>query len=119
MNQERLESLDPRVQRAVEELEGTIAKHHPTSTFEVSRGHDEPDNVHLTAIVDVEDTDQVLDLVIDRVVELQVEERIPVHVIPIRTPERVLADMRSRAEGSQRRPGRSEPLVGRAQPAVR
>ena len=74
-----------------------IAARYPTVAFEVSRGHDEPRNVHLTAVVDVDDTDEVLDLVIERVVDLQTEEGIPVHVIPIRTPERLLTAMNAGA----------------------
>ena len=112
MNQRQLEGLDPRARRAIEELQGAIAERYPTANFEVARAHDEPENIHLTAIVDIDHTDEVLDLVIDQVVELQVEERIPVHVIPIRTPNRVLADVQARAEGGRRRPSRTEPLVG-------
>lgn len=115
MNQERSEEFDPQVQAALAELQDTIARNYPTATFEVSRGHDELENIHMTAIVDVEDTDEVLDLVIHRVVELQVEQGIPIHVIPIRTPERVLAAMKARAEAGHMRPRRRVPLLGRSQ----
>jgi hypothetical protein len=90
------EDLGPRMESALEELRGMIAERHPTASFEVSRSQDEPHNVHLKAIVDLDDADQVLDLVSERLLQLQVEERIPVHVIPIRTPERVLAAMKTR-----------------------
>jgi hypothetical protein len=113
MNQEHSETLDPRIRSALAELEGAITQHYPTARFEVSRGHDEPENIHLTAIVDVEDTDQVLDLVIDRVVDLQVEEGLPIHVIPIRTPERVLAAMAGERSRRQPHQTRTVPLVGR------
>jgi hypothetical protein len=102
---ERRKNLPPRVQAAIAELQDVIARRYPDVTFEVSRGEDEPDNIHLTAIVDVDDTDEVLDLVIDRVVELQVGEGIPVHVIPIRTPERVLASTQSQAKARASAPG--------------
>lgn len=97
MNAQRVgeQGLQPRVADAIDELKVQIQKHYPSASFRVSRADDEPENILLTAVVAVDDTDEVLDLVIDRVVELQVEERIPVHVIPIRTPERVLADMRA------------------------
>ena len=42
------------------------------------------------AIVDVEDPDAVLDVVLERVLELRVEAGVPVHVIPLRPPERVV-----------------------------
>lgn len=109
MSQERLEGFEPRVQRALAELRGLIEQRYPGTAFEVSRGEDEPDQIHLTAVVDIEDTDEVLDLVIDRVVELQVEERIPVHVIPIRTPPRVLAAIK--AEEALRRPSRIRAML--------
>ena len=115
MNAARLEGLEPRIEGALEELRGMIARQYPTATFELSRGQDEPRNVHLTVAVDVDDTDEVLDLVIDRVVGLQVEEGIPVHVIPIRTPERVLAVMRARddaADGASPAEGARRSTVG-------
>jgi hypothetical protein len=40
----------------------------------------------------VEDPDDVLDIVVERVVDLQVDEALPIHVVPIRTPDRVAAD---------------------------
>jgi hypothetical protein len=94
--------LDPRIQGALGELRGIIAKRYPTATFEVARGHDEPENIHLLTVVDVEDADEVLDLVIDRVVELQVDERLPVHVIPVRTPERIEASRQIELQGKRR-----------------
>ena len=48
-----------------------------------------PEVTHLTTTVDVDDPDEVVDLVIDRMLELTIDEGIPVYVIPIRTPERV------------------------------
>jgi hypothetical protein len=112
-------NLDERTQAAVAELQSTIAHHYPTATFSVSRGHDEPENVHLNVVVDVDDTDEVLDLVIDRVVELQVDERIPVHVIPVRTPERILAALKAHADADGRRPPRERPSSGERQPLTR
>ncbi|SRR6266496_1873766 len=113
------EELDERVQAAIAELQSTIASRYPTATFSVSRGHDEPENIHLTVVADVDDTDEVLDFVIDRVVELQVDERIPVHVIPVRTPERILAAMSARADAGGHRPARELPSSGQRQPLTR
>lgn len=112
--QARMDALDPRVQAALDELRDTIQKHYPTARFAVSRGHDEPENVHLMTIVDLDDPDEVLDLVIDRVVNLQVEERIPVHVIPIRPVERVLQEMRARTPKRRPRTRRVVQLLGRS-----
>ena len=46
---------------------------------------------HITTTVDLDDPDEVVDLVIERMLELQIDEGLPVYVIPIRTAERVAA----------------------------
>jgi hypothetical protein len=94
MNTERgenLQALDPRARRAVDELRAMISRKYPGMSFELARGHDEPENIHLKALVDLDDADAVLDLVGERLDQLQVEEGVPIYVIPLRTPERVLA----------------------------
>ncbi len=40
-------------------------------------------------MVDVDDINDVLDVYIDRLVDLQVEGQLPVYVVPVRPPERV------------------------------
>ncbi|MGH2541177.1 MAG: hypothetical protein ACRDIB_00175 [Ardenticatenaceae bacterium] len=97
MNHEQLSGLDARVVQALDELTGIIQSHYPEAQFTVGRGYDEPENVHLMTTVDRDDADEVLDLVSDRLVELQVEERIPVYVIPLRSPAKILADLQSAA----------------------
>lgn len=39
-----------------------------------------PDGLYLRAIVDVEDTDEVTEVFIDRMIDLQVEEDLPLYV---------------------------------------
>jgi hypothetical protein len=87
-----LDVHDDRMQEALSELQATISRHYPDSRFTIAHPEDEPTSVELTAIVDVEDPDDVLDVVIERVVDLQADEGLPIHVVPIRTPERVAAD---------------------------
>jgi hypothetical protein len=82
---------DPRMQAAIAEFKAMITATYPTATFALGRGEDEPEAVHLTATVDVDDPDEVVDLVIERMLTLQIEEGVPIHVIPVRTPERVAA----------------------------
>lgn len=91
MSAEQLRPLDPHAQRAVEELQGLIQEHYPAATFAVQRGEDDPAAIHLLATVDLDDTDAVLDLVIERMMAFQIEEQLPVYVIPIRPVERVHA----------------------------
>ena len=94
MSKEQGILVGSRMEDALNELRGLIRAHYPQARFSVAHGHDESENVHLVTTVDLEDADEVLDLVIDRVVELQVEERIPVHVIPVRPVIRVLDSLR-------------------------
>jgi hypothetical protein len=94
MRQERpfnLADLDERTRQAIKEVRGIIAARYPTTTFELARAADDTQSIHLLAVADVDDPDEVGDLVVDRVVALQVDEGIPLHVIPLRTPERVQA----------------------------
>jgi hypothetical protein len=78
------------MERALAELQGIIAEHYPSASFDVRPGLDDPGSVELWATVDVEDTDQVLDPVLDRVLDYQLQG-LPLHVIPVRPRERVLA----------------------------
>ena len=104
--------LDERTQRAIQELEGVIAARYPTTTFELTRAADNPRSIHLLAVADVDDPDEVGDLVVDRVVALQVDEGIPLHVIPLRTPERVQAAVEAANSGVAWRPARLGRLLG-------
>jgi hypothetical protein len=54
------------------------------------------------ATVDVPDTTKVVDAVLDRVLELQIQERLPIHVIPVRPRERVLAMLKAEEERQRR-----------------
>jgi len=85
---------DPRLAPALDELRAMIKVRYPQATFELSRGTDDPAAVHLIAVVDVVDTDEVVDLVIDRMMELQIEEGLPIFVIPTRPVERALETLR-------------------------
>jgi hypothetical protein len=87
--------LTPRMEEAVQELKGVITKHFPTAGFVVEEGSD-PKGIYLVTTVDIADTDEVIDLVGDRLVQLQVDEGLPVYVTPLRPIERVVADLAER-----------------------
>lgn len=83
---------DPRIREAVAELEERIRHRYPAAIFSVFQGFgDDTEEVYLQAVVDVEDTDEVLDLVIDRLVDMRVEEEIPINVHPRRWRDRLAA----------------------------
>lgn len=73
-----------------------IRAHYPTAAFSVEHGIDDPEAVHLVATVDIDDPDAVVDLTIDRELQLQLDDGLPIHVIPRRTPARVAALQRDR-----------------------
>ena len=106
MNNEREQALmlDDKTQKAVAELEETIRQRFPAAVFQLSLSPEDPRGIHLTAIVDVDDPDEVGDLVVDRVIDLNVEEGVPVHVIPVRPPERISAEKRRRKDRRRFRP---------------
>ncbi len=108
MNDEYLAGLDARRQAAIQELSGLVRQRYPSADIRVEPAEEDPRVTHITAVVDTEDPDEVTDLVLDRMLELQWDEHIPVYVIPIRTPERVAALRRQL--GRPRWPGPELPL---------
>lgn len=90
MTRERQTSLSSRMEEAIAELSDLIASHYPEAAFTVSEGED-PDGIYLTATVDVEDMGEVVDVFLDRMVDLQVEEELPIFVVAVRPLARNLA----------------------------
>ena len=87
--------LTPRMKEAIHELKGLITARFPQAAFVVEEGFD-PEGVYLITTVDIADTDEVINVIGDRLVELQVEEGLPVYVTPLRPIERVVAELRNR-----------------------
>ena len=80
---------DERIKQAVAELKGIIRNHFAEAVFAVFQGVD-PEGVYLRVTVDVEDTDEVVDVFLDRLLELQIEEELPLYVLPVRPINRSL-----------------------------
>jgi hypothetical protein len=95
MKTENQVRLTPRLQEAIDELKGLITAHFSQAAFVVEEGFD-PEGVYLVTTVDIADTDEVIAIVGDRLVELQVDEGLPVYVTPLRPMERVVAELRNR-----------------------
>ena len=87
--------LTSRIKEALDELKGLITARFPQATFVVEEGFD-PEGVYLITTVDIADTDEVIAVVGDRLVELQVDEGLAVYVTPLRPIERVVAELRNR-----------------------
>ena len=88
MRNSRIASGDLRVQAALVELQTLIQHHYPAATFQEMLGED-PEGVYLMATVDVEDTDDVIDVYIERLLALQIDEGLSVYVVPVRPLDRV------------------------------
>jgi len=98
MSRRNTSRKDPRILSALDELKGMIQQHFPSATFNVLHGlGDDQEGVYLEATVDIDDPDEVMDLVIDRMIELEVDEGLPVYVLPVRTPKRLARYLASRA----------------------
>lgn len=91
---------DPRIQAAVAELQDMIRAHYPSTVFTVGEAED-PDGIYVRAVVDVDDPDEVAEVFIDRMIDLQVEDGLPIYVVPVRTPAREAAE-RQRQESDWR-----------------
>ena len=81
-------TLEPKMQSAVDELQALIRQHHPEAQFRVSRDPDGSEAVHLNAVLDVDDTDLAADDFIERMMQIQIDDGLPLFVIPVRTPAR-------------------------------
>lgn len=90
---------DPRVRAALNELRSMILHRYPMATFTISHG-DDPEGIFLNVIIDIDDLDEVADVVTGRLVDMQVEEGLPVYVIPEWPPERIRAYWQERASQS-------------------
>lgn len=92
MSTERVPEFDKPTQNALQELKGLITEQYPQATFDVAHGED-PEGVYLKTTVDIEDVDEVLDAVLDRLFAIQVERELPIYVIPLQPVERVMKEL--------------------------
>jgi hypothetical protein len=96
MRKEQSLTRDPQVQGAVEELRRLIADRYPGARFDVFE-RDDPEGVRLQATIDVEDTDEVMDVIMDALFNIQVERGVPVYVVTEQPLPRVTEELRARA----------------------
>ena len=90
MGAERISDLEsPLVRTAIEDLKRLVLAHYPSATFTVEPSVDDPYAIHLVTTVETLDTTDVLDTVFDRMMEIQIEQGLPIFVIPVRPVEPV------------------------------
>jgi hypothetical protein len=96
MSVERLPQVNQSTRAALEDLQAMIRRRYPTACFAIAQGED-PEGFYLRATVDLADVDEVVDQgLLDRLFEFQVEQGLPVYVIPLQPIERVLEGNRTR-----------------------
>lgn len=78
----KLRRISRREREAVADLKRLLRHRFPDATFELKLGG-EPDGVYLMATIDHENTFDVIDYISDRLVAVQVDEGLPVYVIPL------------------------------------
>jgi hypothetical protein len=88
----------PQLAAAIAEIKAMVLAHYSDATFDVSPGED-PVGTYLTATVDVEDSDEVFDVVVERLLEMQVDEHIPLYVLAVRPIERIIAELHAQPPG--------------------
>lgn len=81
---------DPRIQAAIDELRRLILERFPAAKFSVTQG-DDPEGIYLKPVVDIDDLDEVDAAYADRLLDMQVEEGLPIYVVPVWPIERVRA----------------------------
>ena len=91
MSVERALEHDPRLLAVASELRALIVARYPEATIELMTG-DDPPGLYLVPTVDVDDTEEVAEVVADRLLALQVDEELPIYVFPVRPLARVLAE---------------------------
>jgi len=89
MNYEIIIPFDDNMQAAIAEIQHLILLNFPDATFDIGPGED-PVGMHMIATVDLEDLGPVQDLYLDRLVDLQVDEGIPLYVITSRPLARTM-----------------------------
>jgi hypothetical protein len=92
--------LSPRMEAAIAEMKELIASHYPTATFSVYEW-DDPEGIFLSAVVDTDDMAEVKRLYLSRMVDLQVDEGLPLFVVPLPTRERHEAMLRKSQESAE------------------
>ena len=101
MTVERKPKFTPAMQKALVELQGLISKRYPDAACRVTRSPENLKTVLLKPVVDVDDRDEVMDVVIDRLGELQEQEQLSLLVVPVR--------IKARSEAIRRAMEQTEP----------
>ena len=92
MSQDRRTQSDPGIAHALSGLESLIRGRYPDAEFTIFEGED-PDGVYLRVTVDLDDPDEVMDVAVDALYRIQVEQELPLYIIPVQPLERAAAQL--------------------------
>ena len=79
---------------AITEIQSLISDAFPGTLYETSY-QDDPAGMHMIAKIDTEDIDAVVDCFIDRLLTMQVDENLPLYVIPVRSAKQAVKQTQS------------------------
>ena len=85
---------DARIEPDLAGLRALISSRYPEAAFTIERG-DDPEGVYLVVTVDIDDPDDLIDLIIESLMRLQIDEALPIYVLPVRPLASALASMRT------------------------
>jgi hypothetical protein len=80
----RRKTKKTRIAEVIEEFKQLVLDRYPEAEFEVTRG-DDPPGIHVWATVNTDDLWEVIEYVSPRVVDVQVDEGLPVYLFPTRS----------------------------------
>lgn len=74
---------EPRILAAVEELKRLVLKRYPGAEFDVFSSTN-VNGVYMRIFVDIDDPGDVNEAILDRVVEMQIDEGLPIYPVAVR-----------------------------------
>ena len=83
MKSSRVNRDESRMETVIQEFQTLIEGSYSPVGFEVKPG-DDPVGTYLIVTVDIDDPDEVVDLYADKLLALQVEEGLPLYIVPVR-----------------------------------
>lgn len=78
-------ALSTKLAPALIELRDLITDKYPNAQFRVTFGLDEPFGVHLRPTLDIEDPTEISSTFMDKLLDFQIEQRLPIYVFPEKT----------------------------------
>ncbi len=82
---------EPRMQDAIAELKELVRSRYPDATFEVFPSSN-VNGVYMRIIVDIDEPWDVSDFILARVVDMQLDEELPIYPIPERPRRWIIAE---------------------------